>query len=277
MDGNSNEEFWRRWNKSNKANDAIYDDFDEEYKDERGVDLNRVEVSVHEVKKEENATRVSIDYLTNRLLSTLSLSSPLTSERSNKSSPQRRENVNKMKGYVYKVQTKHSATFHAHLDDDQLKIVVGDFVIIEADRGEALGVVTEKVLKQRFKEVKATAGYRGKGNSAIYEEDRRLIRQATKEERIQLPGKLLKEEEATKLCRDMIKKRGLDLAIINSEYQFDGGKLTFFYQANLRIDFRELVCELFTTFKTRIWMQQGMKALIYLHALSRFSNRALKS
>ncbi len=263
MNRNDDKEFWIRWNRANEINDSTYDDFDEECKDGRVINLNKVDKifegngNKDDETKENPIVVSSLDYLTNRLISTLSPSSTTTPSKPTSMSYESLI-VNELDDYIYKVQTKHAATFHDRSSQNKSTIVVGDFVILEADRGEALGIITEKVLKQDFKEVKATAGYRGKGSSAIYEEDKLLLRLATKEERIQLPGKLLKEEEATNLCRDMIKKRGLDLAIINSEYQFDGGKLTFFYQANLRIDFRELVCELFTTFKTRIWMQQGM-------------------
>lgn len=46
------------------------------------------------------------------------------------------------------------------------------------------------------------------------------------------------------------------MAILDAEYQFDRHKLTFFFEADKRIDFRDLVSELFSQFKTRIWMQQ---------------------
>ena len=286
MNRDNDEEFWTKWSRGCKSvieKDDNY--FEEECKDEGGaladtVDkfgyLNRDRDAHFE---EDLFARSSLDYLTNRLLSTLSSTTTLLSSQPvvNKSElyegcrPQRsarsdsyatqttpkKTESDETNAYIYKVQTKHAAMFHSLLVGDHSSIMVGDFVVVEADRGEALGVVTQKTLKKDFKEVKATAGYRGKGSSAVYDEDKRLLRLATKDERIQLPGKLLKEEEATRLCRDMIKKRGLNLAIVNSEYQFDGGKLTFFYQADLRIDFRELVCELFNTFKTRIWMQQG--------------------
>ena len=58
--------------------------------------------------------------------------------------------------YVYKVQTKHEAKFHAlSAKEPSLIISVGDFVIIEADRGESLGIVTEKTPRKNFKEIKA--------------------------------------------------------------------------------------------------------------------------
>ena len=50
--------------------------------------------------------------------------------------------------------------------------------------------------------------------------------------------------------------------ILDSEYQFDRHKLTFFFEADGRIDFRELVRDLFSIYKTRIWMQQVDKGAV---------------
>ena len=66
------------------------------------------------------------------------------------------------------------------------------------------------------------------------------------------------EEEAAllKICRAKVKQRNLPMHIVDAEYQFDRHKLTFFFEAEGRIDFRELVRDLFSIYKTRIWMQQ---------------------
>lgn len=59
-----------------------------------------------------------------------------------------------------------------------------------------------------------------------------------------------------KICRAKVKQRNLPMHIVDAEYQFDRHKLTFFFEAEGRIDFRELVRDLFSIYKTRIWMQQ---------------------
>jgi len=64
------------------------------------------------------------------------------------------------------------------------------------------------------------------------------------------------EEELLKICRGKTSQRGLPMNVVDAEYQFDRHKLTFFFEAEGRIDFRELVRELFSIYKTRIWMQQ---------------------
>jgi hypothetical protein len=69
----------------------------------------------------------------------------------------------------------------------------------------------------------------------------------------------LKEEEETellKICRNKTLQRGLPMNVLDAEYQFDRHKLTFFFEASCRVDFRELVRDLFGIYKTRIWMQQ---------------------
>lgn len=58
------------------------------------------------------------------------------------------------------------------------------------------------------------------------------------------------------VIREQVALRGLSMNILDVEYQFDRHKLIFYFEADRRIDFRELVSELFSLYKTRIWMQQ---------------------
>ena len=58
------------------------------------------------------------------------------------------------------------------------------------------------------------------------------------------------------MIRSKVLEQMLPMSILDAEYQFDRHKLTFFFEADRRIDFRELVSELFSLYKTRIWMQQ---------------------
>jgi hypothetical protein len=83
-----------------------------------------------------------------------------------------------------------------------------------------------------------------------------LVRLATADERAQLPQKTIEESKTLQVCRDKILSRGLPMEIRDAEYQFDRHKLTFYFEADKRIDFRELVSDLFALYKTRIWMQQ---------------------
>ena len=65
-----------------------------------------------------------------------------------------------------------------------------------------------------------------------------------------------KEKEAFKTCESKIKKFGLDMHLTDVEYSFDNSKLLFYFTADGRIDFRELVKELASIFKTRIELRQ---------------------
>ncbi len=67
----------------------------------------------------------------------------------------------------------------------------------------------------------------------------------------------MEDEEAAleEMCYRVM-ERDLPLTILDAEYQYDRHKLVYFFEADRRIDFRELVSELFSLYKTRIWMQQ---------------------
>ncbi|CEG84642.1 Putative PSP1 family protein [Rhizopus microsporus] len=62
------------------------------------------------------------------------------------------------------------------------------------------------------------------------------------------------EQKALEICQQRIKQRKLPMKVVDAEYQWDRRKLTFYFEAEHRIDFRELVRELFKIYKTRIWM-----------------------
>lgn len=157
---------------------------------------------------------------------------------------------------VYQVRFKRaSRNFSLH----QLAprdINVGDFVRVEADRGEDLGVVQTITPLEHFIEETPTAGYRGRGFSSGVGERKWLYRLATTTERLQIRDKVEDEQVALQVINRKILERGLHMRILDAEYQFDRHKLVFFFEANHRIDFRELVSELFSLYKTRIWMQQ---------------------
>ncbi len=65
-----------------------------------------------------------------------------------------------------------------------------------------------------------------------------------------------KEKEAFKICKEKIRKHGLQMKLIDAEYTFDNNKVLFYFTADGRIDFRELVKDLASVFKTRIELRQ---------------------
>ena len=146
---------------------------------------------------------------------------------------------------------------------------IGCYVKVEADRGEDLGIVVNKIAAEKFN-VAGRAGFRGSGSPGGVSDMgvllppsmtnladlKRVVRLATHDEVGLLAAKRGEEEELLKVCREKVQQRALPMHVVDAEYQFDRHKLTFFFEAECRIDFRELVRDLFSIYKTRIWMQQ---------------------
>jgi hypothetical protein len=144
---------------------------------------------------------------------------------------------------------------------------IGTYVKVEADRGEDLGIVIAKLPLDKFN-VSGRAPFRpAAGEMSIIPPPtglgaagaadlKRIIRLATHDEVSLLAIKKEEEEELLKVCRGIVRQRVLPMHVVDAEYQFDRHKLTFFFEAEGRIDFRELVRDLFSMYKTRIWMQQ---------------------
>lgn len=146
---------------------------------------------------------------------------------------------------------------------------IGCYVKVEADRGEDLGIVVNKIPAEKFN-VTGRAGFRGSGSPGGVSDMgvllapsmtnladlKRVVRLATHDEVGLLAAKREEEEELLKICREKVLQRSLPMHVVDAEYQFDRHKLTYFFEAECRIDFRELVRDLFSMYKTRIWMQQ---------------------
>jgi cell fate regulator YaaT (PSP1 superfamily) len=118
----------------------------------------------------------------------------------------------------------------------------GDNVIVETARGVEYGHVV--------------IGPRDVDESKIIQPLKPVIRTATPEDdEIEAKNKV-KEKEAFTICLEKIQKHGLDMKLIDSEYTFDNNKVLFYFTADGRIDFRELVKDLAAVFKTRIELRQ---------------------
>ena len=83
-----------------------------------------------------------------------------------------------------------------------------------------------------------------------------IIRIATSEDKKQNSNNREKEAQALKICEEKIQTHGLEMKLVDAEYTFDGTKLLFYFTAEGRIDFRELVKDLAMVFKTRIELRQ---------------------
>ncbi|MDF2540976.1 MAG: yaaT [Herbinix sp.] len=118
----------------------------------------------------------------------------------------------------------------------------GDNVIVETARGIEYGSVV--------------LGPRDVEDDKIIQPLKPVIRQATEEDDAIEKKNKEKEKEAFQICLEKIKKHGLEMKLIDSEYTFDNNKVLFYFTADGRIDFRELVKDLAAVFKTRIELRQ---------------------
>lgn len=126
---------------------------------------------------------------------------------------------------------------------------VNAYVIIEADRGEDCGVIVGITSKDKYKCLLS------KLNDVPKEvQPKRIFRKATKRDLEILRLKEQGELDALSACRKRVNEKNLEMDVVGCEYQWDKHKLTFFFMSEKRIDFRELVKELYKVYKTRIWM-----------------------
>lgn len=124
----------------------------------------------------------------------------------------------------------------------KLYIPRGKHVIVETARGVEYGYVV--------------VGTKEVEESKIIQPLKPVIRIATAEDDAKEAANREKEKEAYKICLEKIKKHKLEMKLIQAEYTFDNNKVLFYFTADGRIDFRELVKDLAAVFKTRIELRQ---------------------
>ena len=124
----------------------------------------------------------------------------------------------------------------------KLYIPKGKHVIVETARGVEYGYVV--------------VGTKEVDESKIVQPLKPVIRIATAEDDAKEAANREKEKEAFKICLEKIKKHNLEMKLIQAEYTFDNNKVLFYFTADGRIDFRELVKDLAAVFKTRIELRQ---------------------
>ncbi len=124
----------------------------------------------------------------------------------------------------------------------KLEVHAGDHVIVETARGIEYGYVV--------------MGAREVEDDKIVQPLKTIIRLATEKDDRQTAENKKKEKDAFKICQEKIKKHGLEMKLIDAEYTFDNNKVLFYFTADGRIDFRELVKDLASVFRTRIELRQ---------------------
>ena len=124
----------------------------------------------------------------------------------------------------------------------KLEIRQGDTVIVDTARGVEFGRVV--------------CGPKDVDDSAVVQPLKPVIRLANDQDRKTVEKNKQKEKEAFKICQEKIKKHKLEMKLVDVEYTFDGNKILFYFTADGRIDFRELVKDLAAVFRTRIELRQ---------------------
>lgn len=129
-----------------------------------------------------------------------------------------------------------------YFDPADMEMETGTHVIVETARGVEFGVVM--IPPREVEDEKVTQPLKP------------VIRIATDEDEKQQQRNKDKQEGAYKICQEKIAKHGLEMKLVQAEYTFDNNKLLFYFTADGRIDFRELVKDLASVFKTRIELRQ---------------------
>jgi cell fate regulator YaaT (PSP1 superfamily) len=159
---------------------------------------------------------------------------------------------------LYIVEFKAGRTDYFYISEKSgLIIKNNDLVIVEADRGKDLGkVVASNITNyqqiQAYQAQHADDGMELQKDMQIH--PKRIYRLAQKAEIDMLIAKCQDEIKAKSLCQTKVRQKKLPMEIVDAEFQWDRKKLTFYFVSDRRIDFRELVRELFKIYKTRIWM-----------------------
>lgn len=122
------------------------------------------------------------------------------------------------------------------------KLRKGSMALVETARGIECGEVAMENTEVR--------------DSAIIQPLRKLIRPATPEDLRTVEENHKKEKSAFKACEKRIEARGLEMKLVDVEYTFDNSKILFYFTADGRVDFRELVKDLAGIFRTRIELRQ---------------------
>ncbi len=127
-------------------------------------------------------------------------------------------------------------------DPREIAIEKDDHVIVETAKGIEYGLVVN--------------GVQDVDDSKVIQPLRPVLRKATERDDDQVAGNRRKEQDAFRICQDKIREHGLEMKLTEAEYAFDNSKILFYFTADGRIDFRDLVKDLAAVFHTRIELRQ---------------------
>jgi cell fate regulator YaaT (PSP1 superfamily) len=129
-----------------------------------------------------------------------------------------------------------------YINNIGLNIKTGDYVVVEAERGEDAGIVIALGRVVTLKEIEG--------------EPKKLLRISTAADNVKIKDNRDEEESAYEICKEKIAKHNLNMKLVDVEYQFDRNKLTFYFTSDQRVDFRQLVRDLAAKYRTRIELRQ---------------------
>lgn len=129
-----------------------------------------------------------------------------------------------------------------YFDPKDLELKMMDRVVVETARGIEMGTVM--------------TAPRDLPDEKVTQPLKEVIRKATEEDEEREQKNRDKEEDAYKKCKELIAKHELDMKLVGAEYTFDNSKLLFYFTSDGRVDFRELVKDLASVFRTRIELRQ---------------------
>lgn len=129
-----------------------------------------------------------------------------------------------------------------YFDPGEISVSPGDNVIVETARGLEFGKVSMEEKEVRDSEIVAPL--------------KNIIRLATENDEQKHLENLAKKSEALKICQEKIDAHNLEMKLIDVEYTFDNSKIIFYFTADGRVDFRELVKDLASVFRMRIELRQ---------------------
>ena len=130
-----------------------------------------------------------------------------------------------------------------YINDKDLEVKIGSYIVVQAERGEDLGKVIAKIETEPSED-------------SAEQEYMKIYRLGIESDIGRLQFNRQKEFETFDECLKFIEKHSLKMKLVDIEYQFDCNKITFFFTAEKRVDFRELVKDLAATYRTRIELRQ---------------------
>ncbi|EQB60603.1 signal peptidase-like protein [Vairimorpha apis BRL 01] len=156
------------------------------------------------------------------------------------------EKINVSKKYYFVVKYKSG---RLDIGVDNIKYDLHSFIIIEADRGVDCGKIIAIATEEEYNKIIKTL--------KIFKNEievKKIMRYAEQNDIFELEVRKQDEKICLEQCRNLVSLKNLNMDILSCEYQWDKKKITFYFKSCKRIDFRDLLNDLFKLFKIRIWL-----------------------